>query len=102
VLFSELETTVKIPSADGVLFEVAEPVGIDSFYFITTAQPIPQPSVFNFDGIRTRGPASGEHTNLSRLFHALGSGTRSAKQPVPTSWSLERIVVRSASVTPSK
>ncbi|NNE35673.1 MAG: caspase family protein, partial [Rhodothermales bacterium] len=96
VLFSDLPTEIKIPSADGVLFEVAEPVGIDSFFLISTAQPIPQPGVFNFEGIRTRGPASGAQTDLSKLFHALGSGTRGAKQPVPTSWSMDRITVRSA------
>lgn len=95
VMFSELEKEIRLPSKDGVLFEVAEPVGIDSFFLISSAQPIPQPGVFNFEGIRTRGPAAGEHTDLSRLFHALGAGTRGAKQPVPTSWSLERISVRS-------
>lgn len=95
VMFSDLPTEIKIPSGDGVLFEVAEPVGLDSFYLISTAQPIPQPGVFNFEGVRTRGPAPGEQTDLSRLFHALGSGTRGAKQPVPTNWSLQRITVRS-------
>jgi hypothetical protein len=96
VLFSDLSTEIKIPRGDGVLFEVAEPIGIDSFFLVSTAQPIPQPGIFNFEGVRTRGPAAGEQTELSKLFYALGSGTRSAKQPVPTNWSIERITVRSA------
>jgi hypothetical protein len=98
VMFSDLPTEIRIPDKEGVLFEVAEPVGLDSFYLISTAQPIPQPGIFNFEGIRTRGPATGEQTDLSRLFHALGSGTRGAKQPVPTNWSLQRITVRSMPV----
>ncbi len=98
VLFSDLPTEVRIPSQGGPLFEVAEPVGIDSFFLISTAQPIPQPGVFNFEGVRTRGPAVGEQTDLSRLFHALGSGTRGAKQPVPTNWTIQRVTVTSTPV----
>ena len=99
VLFSDLPTEIRIPSQGGALFEVAEPVGIDSFFLISTAQPIPQPGVFNFEGVRTRGPALGEQTDLSRLFHALGSGTRGAKQPVPTNWTIQRVTVTSTPVS---
>ncbi len=94
-LFSDLPLTLKYPAGEGFLFEVLKPVGMDSFFLVTSAEAIPQPGVFNFQGVRTRGPMTGQHTDLSRLFDGLGTGTRGAGQPVPTNWSLERITVRS-------
>jgi hypothetical protein len=94
-LFSDLPLTLRYPTGEGFLFEVGPPVGMDSFFLVTSAEAIPQPGVFNFQGVRTRGPMAGDQTDLSRLFDGLGSGTRGAKQPVPTNWSLERITVRS-------
>ncbi len=72
---------------------VAKPYGIDTYFLLTSVQPIDNPeAVFNFDGVRTR--ASGG-AGLSRLLSERATGARSAASAVPTNWSIDSVAFRS-------
>lgn len=78
------------------LFEATEPYGNDSFFLLTSAEPIVDPlGVFEFEGI-SRGDAGRGHTSGSSLEDLLlwtHSTVRGASRPVPNTWSLERTTV---------
>ncbi len=70
--------------------EVTEPYGIDTYFYLTTTQPLSNPAVLAFPGVRQRGP--GGATSLERLLADWVSSERG--QPwfeTPASWSLERL-----------
>jgi Caspase domain len=76
-------------------FSVSEPYGIDNFFLLTTREPIDDPeTVFNFEGVRTRGLRTNADP-LSRLLSMRVAGTRGSVSGVPTDWSIEHIAVRS-------
>jgi hypothetical protein len=75
---------------------VTEPYGIDNYFLLTTRQPIDDPqTVFNFQGVRTRGVLPSADP-LSRLLSMRVAGTRGSLSGVPTDWSIENIAFRSA------
>lgn len=53
-------------------FQVAPPYGVDTYYLLATGEPLPDPWILQWDGVRARGP-------LDR----------------PQSWSLEKIAFES-------
>lgn len=76
-------------------FSVTKPYGIDNYFLLTTREPIDDPqTVFNFEGIRTRG-VRGNGDPLSRLLSMRAAGTRGSLSGVPTDWSIEHVAFRS-------
>ncbi len=77
---------------------VSEPYGIDAYFLLTTATPLPDLNVLRSRPVRTRGaPDRGEPQDpLSKLLAGVSSGTRGMKTPTPVDWSLQRLLVRSA------
>jgi hypothetical protein len=99
-LFTDLPLELKFGDRQpgDYLFGVGRPLGIDSFFILTSAEALPRPEVLTFSGVRTRGPGSGgeDETALSRLLGGINSASRGSRtEPVPTNWSLRRITVRS-------
>jgi hypothetical protein len=73
---------------------VRAPYGIDNYFLLTTSEPIDDPqTVFNFEGVRTRGAVI--VNPLSRLISMRAAGTRGSLSGVPTDWSIERVAFRS-------
>jgi hypothetical protein len=83
----------EIQLGDRNLFTVSEPFGIDTYILLTSLEPISDPSVFNSEGVRTRGKAL---SGLTGLFANTGAQTRGATAHVPSNWSIERVSIRSA------
>ncbi len=75
---------------------VGPPYGVDTMILLTTAQPLPDPSVLNFEGV-ARGATRGAQTPLERLLSGASSGTRGFEKPVevPTNWGIEVQSLRS-------
>jgi Caspase domain len=69
---------------------VGPPYGVDTMILLTTAQPLPDPSALNFEGV-ARGATRGAQTPLERLLSGASSGSRGFEQPVevPTNWGIE-------------
>ena len=76
--------------------KVGPPYGIDTMILLSTAQPLPDPSVLNFEGV-ARGATRGAKTPLEQLLSNTSSGSRgiTADVEVPTNWGLEVLTLRS-------
>ncbi|HXE07489.1 MAG TPA: caspase family protein [Acidobacteriaceae bacterium] len=76
--------------------KVGPPYGVDTMILLSTAQPLPDPSVLNFDGV-ARGATRGASNPLQQLLSGASSGSRglSAEVEVPTDWGIETQSLRS-------
>lgn len=75
-------------------FTIGGTPGVDNYYLLTSATPIGNPeTVFNFEGVRTRGADISDP--LSRLIGNRASGTRGSVTGVPLNWSIERLTILS-------
>jgi hypothetical protein len=79
---------------------VGPPYGVDTMILLTTAQPLPDPSVLNFEGV-ARGATRGAQTPLEQLLSGASSGSRGlgAEVEVPTNWGIEVQPLRSVPKT---
>ncbi len=82
-------------------FEISEPYGVDTFIMLNSAQPIEDPQIFEFDGVRSKGSTRGVgYTDvLTQLLSEVGTSTSRAvtRNPaVPTTWGIEQIPVLSS------
>jgi hypothetical protein len=73
---------------------IGKPYGTDTYYLLTSVQPIEDPSsVFNFKGVirgAVRGPGG-----LAGLVRTLSRTSRGANNDVPMDWSIERLTIES-------
>jgi hypothetical protein len=80
--------------------EIGEPWGTDTYILISTKDAIPNPGIFEFDGVQSaRGAQSrgGSGSPLQDLLDATGNSTRgSYAAKAPSEWSIERITFQSA------
>jgi hypothetical protein len=80
-------------------FEVTPPFGVDTMFLLTSEQPVDDPSVFEFDGARSKGAGRGPSavSPLTHLLSGVGTGARDVgpDRAVPTDWGLERLSFRS-------
>ncbi len=71
------------------LFEVGPPYGKDTYFLLTTEDPIPNPWVLEYPGVRTRGPNGS--TALEELLSLTGATSRGEPPVTPVTWSIERL-----------
>jgi hypothetical protein len=73
---------------------VTPPYGVDTYFFLTTVEPLVNPWVLQWDGIRGERPNT--PTALEQLLAATSSAVRSSTPiPTPVQWSIERVIVES-------
>jgi hypothetical protein len=73
---------------------VGPPYGVDTFILLSTAQPLPDPYVLNFEGVTARGSRSAD-SPLARLLANTSGGTRGFSGEVPTNWGIALTTMRS-------
>jgi hypothetical protein len=83
----------EIPLGRDGRFQVRPPYGVDTYFLLSTEEPLPNPWVLEWDGVRKRSPAS--PTPLEQLLMRTASGSRSPGITVPIGWSLERVFYES-------
>lgn len=74
-------------------FEVTQPYGVDTYFLLSTDEPLQNPSILEWDGVRS--PTSGPRTALEQLLMLTGTGSRATPVVTPSNWSIERLVVES-------
>jgi Domain of unknown function (DUF4384) len=80
-----------IPGAPAL--KIGAPFGTDTFVLLSTAQPLSDPFVLNFEGVsRSRG---GEQSPLEQLLSNTSSGTRGNPGQVPTNWGIGLTAIHS-------
>lgn len=88
----------EIPLGPARLFTIGPPFGVDTYVLLSTVTPIPDPSVLELRGARTRGPLSTSPNPLERLLQAVQEGTRGTPVAMPSDWSIDRLTLRSVPV----
>jgi hypothetical protein len=84
------------PPAEIVLdgsFDVTEPYGLDTYFLLSTDEPLADPWILEWDGVRGSPAAT---TPLEELLIRT-AGARAPAQPVriPSRWSIERLLLES-------
>jgi hypothetical protein len=73
---------------------VNPPYGSDTYVLLSTDESLPNPSVLEWAGVRTRGPKGA--TPLEELLSRTGGASRSMTPcPTPPNWSIDRVVMTS-------
>ncbi|MBW8864015.1 MAG: caspase family protein [Verrucomicrobia bacterium] len=72
-------------------FTVTSPFGIDTYVL----EPIPELSVLNSDGVRTRNRGA-EENPLQELLQNTGDQMRGPEPGVPTDWSIQKVCIKSS------
>jgi uncharacterized caspase-like protein len=73
---------------------ITPPYGTDTYFLLTTEEPLSNPWVLQWDGIRGEPPKT--PTALEQLLAQASSARRSATSLVtPAEWSIERVIVES-------
>jgi hypothetical protein len=80
--------------------DIGEPWGTDTYVMISTKDAIPNPNIFDFEGVQSsRGAESrgGSGSPLQDLLDSCGNSTRGAiTAKTPSEWSIERTTFQSA------
>jgi hypothetical protein len=84
----------------GSSMRVQAPYGVDTYLLLTTDEPLPNPEILQWDGVR--GALGEQHTALEELIVLTGDESRSVLSVTPASWSLERLVCESVPQRTSK
>lgn len=83
----------EIALGDSASFEPAPPYGIDTYYLLSTDEPLPNPWILEWDAVRSPPPETS--TPLEQLLLLTASDSRSTRLLTPATWSLERLVFQS-------
>jgi hypothetical protein len=83
----------EIPLGDDGAFEATAPYGVDTYFLLSTEEPLPDPSILEWDGVR----AAQNQTPLEKLLALTISGTRSISITTPTRWSITKTTYESLS-----
>jgi hypothetical protein len=83
----------EIALGESAAFAVGAPYGVDTYFLLTTDEPLPNPWVLEWDGVRA---GSTERTSaLAELLELTASASRGRSIVTPSNWSLEKITVES-------
>jgi len=75
---------------------VGPPYGVDSFILLSTAQPLPDPYVLNFEGVAASGTRGTESPLQNLLTNTSLGGKRNISGPIPTDWGISVFPIRSS------
>jgi hypothetical protein len=73
---------------------IGPPYGIDTMILLSTAQPLSDPYVLNFEGV-AHGASRGVPSPLEQLLANTSGGTRGSPGAVPTNWGIGVTTLRS-------
>jgi hypothetical protein len=73
---------------------IGPPYGVDTLILLSTAEPLPDPYILNFEGAATRS-TRGIDSPLARLLSQTSGGTRGLSNEVPTNWGIAATTIRS-------
>ena len=83
----------EIPLGVAGTFEVTPPYGVDTYFLLTTDEPLPNPWILEWDGVRALLPRP--RTALEEVLLLTASGRRGRMRPTLSTWSIERAFFQS-------
>jgi Caspase domain len=75
-------------------FRVGKPFGLDTYILLTTDEEL-DPGSLAASGVVSRGEGKGSNNPLGNLLTNLGTRNRGSDKPVPTTWSVQKVTVKS-------
>jgi hypothetical protein len=88
------EPAATIVLGEDAKFSVMEPYGVDTYFLLSTDEPLPNPSILEWDGVRA--PSwNAPPTPLEELFLLTTDPTRGRRTVVTSRWSLEKLIFES-------
>ena len=78
---------------DAGAFVGSPPYGIDTYFLLSSDEPLPNPAVLEWEGVRDAAPQAS--TPLEQLLLLTNSVSRSVRTLTPLNWSIERVVYES-------
>jgi hypothetical protein len=91
--FPTLPADDEINLGDVSAFEAAAPYGVDTYFLLSTDEPLPDPTILEWDGVRA--PQARQPTALAEILQLTSTGRRSLSLPTPLSWSIDKAVYES-------
>jgi hypothetical protein len=85
----------EIELSDKALFMIGAPFGMDTYFLLTSEEPITNPEVFDFKGVRGKPTPGKNYTPLEKLLYGLGSSYRGRPPTTYTNWSIQRLPILS-------
>ena len=76
-------------------FDVMRPYGADTYFLLSTEEPLPNPSILEWDGLRAP-PWKQPLSPLEELLWRTITGTRGRRTITTSRWSIERVTLESA------
>jgi hypothetical protein len=89
--FQPASADTEIALGEDSAFEASAPYGIDTYFLLTTDEPLPDPSILEWDGVRAVKP----QTPLETLLMQTTAGARSIPIATPSKWSIARTTYES-------
>ena len=89
-----------ISLAEGI--SSGEPYGVDTYVMLTSLTAIPDATVLEFRGVRSRSRGGMDFNPLQNLLESVGNPKRAPKMEAPADWSIQRITVLSVAPAPLK
>jgi Caspase domain len=86
----------EIPLGEAASFAAAPPYGVDTYFLLTTDEPLPNPWVLQWESVRAIGEE--EDTPLAELLKLTAAGSRGRIMVTPRNWSLEKFALESRRV----
>lgn len=93
--------TTEIALGEAGAIEIREPYGVDTYFLLSTDEPLRNPGVLEWDGVRAPA-APANATPLEQLLLLTGSARRGSRVVTPATWSIERVVFESVPPRTSK
>jgi hypothetical protein len=78
----------EIALGPGATFNIVPPYGVDTYFLLTTDEPLPNPYILEWEGVRGGAPPG---TALEELLLLTGSGSRGPRPATPSTWSIDRV-----------
>jgi uncharacterized caspase-like protein len=86
--FPDAGMPMEIP-LEGSSFEAEDPLGIDTYILLSTDDPLPNPAILEWDGVRAPQPQP--QSALEQLLLLTAGGARSQTLLTPANWSIARV-----------
>jgi hypothetical protein len=80
-------------------FVIGEPYGLDTYFLLSTGEPLPSLASLEWRGVRAASAGSARKSPIEELLAQTLAGTRGPDEPIrtPPDWSIDKVIFESVS-----
>jgi uncharacterized caspase-like protein len=89
----------EIPLVGARPFVIGEPYGLDTYFLLSTGEPLPSLASLEWRGVRAASAGSARKSPIEELLAQTLAGTRGPDEPIrtPPDWSIDKVIFESVS-----